>query len=138
MERETGVARKRVHDAETAIIQDINDMSTAENVGATTRTPKLMFGEILNAVRDSLSDLSSSEDEEDGQDEDNDYEDTGLGKLREDDEPGWVMGTFPNQVPRCMESLRQKQMRRDELMLAGCGDAMGGNHGSGDRAQSLL
>ena len=36
MERETAVARKRVQDAETAIMQELNDMTTSENVGATT------------------------------------------------------------------------------------------------------
>jgi len=36
VERETAVARKRVQDAETAIMQELNDMTTSENVGATT------------------------------------------------------------------------------------------------------
>jgi len=39
---------------------------------------------MLDAIRDSLSDLSSSDDEEDGEDD----EDTEQGKLSEDDKPG--------------------------------------------------
>ena len=33
MEREAAVAGKRVQDAETAIMQELNDMTTAEHVG---------------------------------------------------------------------------------------------------------
>jgi len=34
VERGTNLARKRFHDAETAIMQEMNDMTTAENAGA--------------------------------------------------------------------------------------------------------
>jgi hypothetical protein len=57
VERETAVERKRVQDAETAIMQD---MTTAQNGVATTRKPETTLGEMLNAIRDSLSDLASS------------------------------------------------------------------------------
>ena len=119
-ERETAVARKRVQDAETAIMQD---MTAAENGGATAGKPETTFEEMLNAIGDSLSDLASSDDEQDGEDEEDDEEDTELGKLSDDDEPGWVMGTITKTVQHRMESFRQKQMRLDELTQPGWGDA---------------
>jgi hypothetical protein len=120
VERETAVARKRVQEAETAILQD---MMTAETGGATTGKSETTFEEMLNAIRDSLSDLASSDDEQDGEDKEDDEEDTELGKLSDDDEPGWVMGTINKTVQHGMESFRQKQMRLDELTQPGWGDA---------------
>jgi hypothetical protein len=70
---------------------------------------------MLNDIRDSLSDLASSEDEEDGEAEDDDTEETGHGKLSEGDEPGWVMGTISNTVRHHMESFRLMLMRLEEL-----------------------
>jgi hypothetical protein len=118
VERETAVARKRVEDAETAIMQELQDMTTA------TGKPEMMFKEMLNAIGDSLSDLASSDDEQDGEDEEDNEEDTELGKLSDDDEPGWVMGTISKTVQHHMESFRQKQMRLDELTQPGWGDAV--------------
>ena len=115
MERETTVARQRVQDAETAIIEELKDMTTAENVGATTRKPETMFEEMLNAIGDSLSNCASSDHEQDEEDEKDDEEDTELGKLSDDDEPGWVMGTISETVQHHMESLLQKQMTLDKL-----------------------
>jgi len=122
-ERETAVARQRVQDAETAIMQEQEHMGDVEMGRSTTTRPEMTFEEMLNAIGDSLSDLTSSEDEEDGEDEDDDEEDTGHGKLIEDDEPGWVMGTISKTVQHCMESFRQKQMRLDQLTQPGWGDA---------------
>jgi hypothetical protein len=82
----------------------------------------MTFEEMLNAIGDSLSDLASSEDEEDGKDEEDDEEDTWHGKLSEEVEPRWVMGTISKLVQHCMESFRQKQMRLDELTHPGWGD----------------
>jgi len=79
------VARKRVQDAETAIMQD---MTTAETKCATTGRPETTFEEMLNAIGDSLSTLASSDDEQDGEHKEDDEEDTELGKLSDDDEPG--------------------------------------------------
>jgi hypothetical protein len=59
VERETAVARKRVQDAETAIMQDL---TTAANGSATPRKPKTTFQAMLNAIRGSLSDLACSDD----------------------------------------------------------------------------
>jgi len=76
---------------------------------------------VLNAIGDSLSGLGSSDEEEDGEHEE-DEQDTEHGKLREDDEPGWVMGSFIKMVQHHKESFRQKQMRPDELTQLGWGD----------------
>jgi len=122
VERETAVARKRVQDAETAMMQEQEHMENVEKGRSTTTKPEITFEEMLNAIGDSLSDLASSEDEEDGEDEDDDEEDTGHGKLSEDDEPGWVMGTISKTVKHRMETFRQKQLRLDELMQPGWGD----------------
>jgi hypothetical protein len=73
----------------------------------TTTKPEITFEEMLNAVGDSLGDLESSEDEEDGEDEDDDEEDTEHGKMSEDNEPGWVMGTIPKTVQHRMETVPQ-------------------------------
>jgi len=73
--------------------------------------PGQTFEEMLDAIRDSLSDLSSSDDEEDGEDD----EDTEQGKLSEHDEPGWVMGTISKMVQQSMEIFWQKQMKLDKL-----------------------
>jgi len=123
LEQETAVARKRVQDAETTMMQEGEHMGNVEKGRLTTTKPEISFEEMLNAIEDRLSDLTSSEDEENGEDEDDDEEDTGHGKLSEDDEPGWVMGTISKMVQYHMESFRQKQMRPDKLMQPGWGDA---------------
>jgi len=79
--------------------------------------------EMLNAISDLLSDLVSSNHEEDGEDEEDDQEDRERRKLGEDDEPGWVMGIIFKTVQLRKESFRQKQMRLDELTEPGWGDA---------------
>jgi len=63
-----------------------------------------------NAIKDSLSDHANSNNEEDGEDE-------------EDDEPGGVMGTISKTVEHCMESVRLKQKRLDEVTQPWWGDA---------------
>jgi len=102
VERETAVARKRVEEAETAIKQRQEDISNVQKAELTTREPEKTFEEMLNAIGDSLSDLASFDDEEDAEDEEED-DDTEQGKLSEDDEPGWVMGTISKSVQRRME-----------------------------------
>jgi len=47
--------------------------------------------------------------------EEEDHEETEQGKLSEDDEPGWVIGTITRTVQQRMERFRQKQMKLDEL-----------------------
>jgi len=123
LERETIVARKRVEDAEIAIKQEQDDMRNAEKGGLTTTKPETTFQEMLSAIGDSLSDLASSEDEEDVQDHNDDEEDPAGDKLSKDDEPGWVMGIISKTVQYRMERFRQKQMKLDELKQPGWGDA---------------
>jgi hypothetical protein len=112
VERETAGARKQVEDAEAAVQQEQDDMVHTEIAGLTSREPEKTFEEMMAAIGDSLSDLASSDDGEDGEDED---EETEQGKLSEDDEPGWVMGTITKTVQQRMESFRQKYMKLDEL-----------------------
>ena len=45
------------------------------------------------------------------------------GKLSEDDESGWVMGTISNMVQYRMERFRQNQMKLDKLTQPGWGGA---------------
>jgi len=123
VDSEAAVARKRVQDAETAIMQAQGHMTSVEKAWSTTTQPETWFETMLNAIRDSLSDLAGSGNEEDGDDEDDDEEDAELGKLSKDDEPGWVMSTISKTVPHRMESFRQMQMRLDELTQLGWGDA---------------
>jgi len=120
VERETAGARKRVEDAEAAVHQEQDDMTHAEIAGLTPREPQKTFEEMMAAIGDSLSDLASSDNGEDGEDED---EETELGKRSEDDEPSWVMGTIFKTVQQRMESIRQKQMKLDELTQPGWEDA---------------
>jgi hypothetical protein len=76
---------------------------------------------MLVAIGYSLSDLASSDDGQDGDDEDD--EETQQGKLSEDDEPDWVMGTITKTVQQHMERFRQKQIKFDELTQPGWQDA---------------
>jgi len=120
VERETAGARKRLEDAEAAVQQEQDDVTHAEIAGLTPREREKTFEEMIAAIGDSLSDLASSDDGEDGEDED---EETELGKLSEDDKPGWVMGTISKMVQQRMENFRQKQMKPDELTQPGWEDA---------------
>jgi len=96
-------------------------MTHGEVAGLTSRNPQKTFEEMLVAIGDSLSDLASSDDGDDGEDKDD--EETEQGKLSEDDEPGWVMGTIIETVQQCMERFRQKQMKFDQLTQRGSEDA---------------
>jgi len=78
VERETAVVRQRVQDAETAMMQEQEHMGNVEKGQSITRNPDITFEEILNAIRDSLSDLASSKDQEDGKDEDDDEKIQGM------------------------------------------------------------
>jgi len=71
-------------------------MKYAEIAGLTNKEPEMTFEEMMVAIGDSLSDLACSDDGENGEDEDD--EETERGKLCEDDEPGWVMGTITKTV----------------------------------------
>ena len=62
MDGVTAGAREWVDDAETAIMQEQEDMRNAEKVQPTTRKPENTFEEMLNAFGDCLSDLANSND----------------------------------------------------------------------------
>ena len=122
MDRHTTVARKRVQDAETVIMQEQENMRNVANTQSTITKSETTFEEMLNAMGDTLSDLASSDNQEEGEDKD-DEEDAEFGKLSEDNEPGWVMGTITKTVQHRRESFGQKQMKLDELMQPGWGNA---------------
>ena len=113
VEGETAGARQRVEDGEAAVEQEQDNMTHAEMAGLTSRESEKMFEEMLVAIGDSLSNLASSDVGEDGEDQDD--EETVQGKLSEDDEPGWVIGTITKTVQQRMETYWQKQMKLDEL-----------------------
>jgi hypothetical protein len=96
-------------------------MGNVENGRSTTTNCEMTIEEMLNDIKDSLSNLSTSKDETDGADEDDDEEYTGHCKLSEDDEPVWVMSTISTTVPHRVESFRPKQLRLDELRHPGGG-----------------
>jgi len=121
VERQTAGARKRVEHTEAVVQQEQDDMTHAKLTGLTSRKPEKTFQEMLVTIADSLSDHASSDDGEDGKDEDN--EETEQGKLSEDDEPGWVMGTIIKTVQQSMERFRQKQIKFDKLTQPGWQDA---------------
>jgi len=135
VERETAVARKRVQDAQSAMMQEQECVGNVDNGWLTITQPEITLEEMLNAIGVSLSDLASSKDEEDAEDEDHNEDahdnededdnekDTGLGKRSDDNEPGWVMSTMSKTVQHCMVSFGQKQMRLDELTQPGWWDA---------------
>ena len=94
-------------------------MRTVEKAQSTTTKPDRTFENMLNSIIDSVSDLATSQDEENREDEDDDEEGSELGKLSEDDESSWMMGTISKMVQHGMESIKQKQMRLDELTQPG-------------------
>jgi hypothetical protein len=84
-------------------------------VGLTTRKPKNPYEEIWNTVRESLRDFATSDDKEDGVHKVNDEGDRGQGKLSEDNEPHWELGTIFKMVDEFMEGVVQKEMKLEEL-----------------------
>jgi len=107
---------------EAAVQEEQHDTTKAENAGLTNREPENTLQEMMVAIRDSLSDLASSDNGEDGDDADD--EETEQGQLSEDDEPGWVMDTISSMVQQRMEMFSQKQMKLDELTHPGWEDAV--------------
>jgi hypothetical protein len=122
LERETAVARKRGQDAQTAMMQELNDMTTTYILGPTTGKPEMTFEEMLNTIGDRLRDLASCDDKQDRDDKEDDEEDSELGKLGDDDEPGWVRGTLSKTVQLRRDCFWQTKMRLVELPHPGWGD----------------
>jgi hypothetical protein len=96
-------------------------MKNGENVGLTNREREETFQEMMVAIRGSQSDLASSNDGEDGDAEDD--QETELGKLSEDDDASWAMGTISSMVQHHFETFRQKRMKLDKLTQPGWEDA---------------
>ena len=90
-------------------------------MGLTTREPKQSFEEMINAIRNSLPNHASSHNEEAGDNEDDD--DTEMGKLSDNDKPSWLVATITKSVQLHIERFRQKQMKLDGLTLPGGVDA---------------
>jgi hypothetical protein len=122
LDRGTAMARMRDHHTVTLSMLDQDQMGNVEKGRSTTTKPEITFQEMLNAIGESLSDLTSTEDEQDGEVE-NDYkEGTELGKLTEDNKPGWVICTITNTVLHRMQSFGPKQMTLNELTQLAWGD----------------
>jgi hypothetical protein len=85
IKRETTVARMRVEDAVAVFRQEQEDTVTATNTGLMTREPKQTIGEMSIAFRDSLSNITSSDNGEGREGEDDDEREHD--KLSENDEP---------------------------------------------------
>jgi hypothetical protein len=111
----------RLEDTEAAVQQEQDDGRKAENARLTNREPEKPFQGMMVAIRDSLSDLASSNNGENGEDEDEHK--TLQGQLSEDDEPSWVMGTITNSIQQHMVRFRQKQTNLDELTQPGWEDS---------------
>ena len=111
--RDTAGARKQVEDAEAAVEQVQEDMKNAENMGLMNREPKKTFQQMMVANWHSLSGHASSDDGENGEDEDDGQSERG--KLSEDDKPGWVIHTISAKIQQRIERFWQKQIKLDEL-----------------------
>lgn len=74
---------------------------------------------MLNAIGDSLSNLGSSDDVEDGEIDDDDEENWKLGQLSKEDKPGQVIGTISKMILQHKEYVWHKQMRLDKLIQPG-------------------
>lgn len=123
MDIETTWATKQVEDIETVIMHKQEDLRNAGNAGSTTRKPQKTFEEMFNGIADCLSNVTCSENEEDGEDEAHDEDDTEVVQLSEDHQPGWMMGKISKPVQHLMEKCQQKQMRADKVMQPGWGDS---------------
>jgi len=81
-------------------------MKHAQIAGLTNRESKMTVEEMMVAVGESLTDLASSINGEDGEDEDD--EGTEQGKLSEDEEPSGVMDTIIKTIQQGMKWFQQK------------------------------
>jgi hypothetical protein len=113
VERQTAGARQPAEARDEAIRQEQEVTETSEIWRLTTREHERLFYEMLIAIEDSLSYIATSDGGENEEYENE--EETGQGKLSEDDEPGWVMCTISKMVKHRIEMLRQKQMKLAEL-----------------------
>jgi hypothetical protein len=121
VEGEPTGARNLVEDAEALVHQEQQDMKDTELVELTNRESEKTFDEMMVAIGDSLCDLASSDDEEDGKDEDDEV--TEQGKLSEDEEHGWVLSTITKTVQQDMEMFWQNKVKLGKLTQPGWDNA---------------
>jgi hypothetical protein len=93
VQRETSVARKRVEDTGTAKNHKQEDIGNAEMAGFTNWMRWILFVDMLNPDRDSLSNTASSNTEEEREGKVDEEADTELGRLRKDHKPWCVIDT---------------------------------------------
>jgi hypothetical protein len=96
-------------------MQKQEDMRNAKTTESRSRKSVNTFEVMLYAIRDSLSNLASANDDEDGEDEEGDEKESQLGKMSEDDIPDWVIGTISKTVVQNLKPYWQKQIRLNEL-----------------------
>jgi hypothetical protein len=72
--------------------------------------PKKPLQEKLTCIGDRLGEIPSSDNVEDGEDEEANEEATELCKPSEGNKHGWVMATISKTSTQRMESIRQKQI----------------------------
>jgi len=113
--------RKGIEYTETAIKQEQEKINNNENSRVTTSLAEVLFEQMMIAIGGGVSDLPISDDKEDGDGADD--EDTELGKLSNDDVPGWDVGILSETVQQCMEWVQQMQMQLDKLTQLACGNA---------------
>ena len=77
---------------------------------------------MLIAIWDNLREHACPGTKEDVKHEEDVAENPDLGKLSEDDKPGWVIGTISKILQHCMKCFRQKHMMLDELTHPEWGD----------------
>jgi len=107
--------------AEGAIKQEQEDTEMAENAGLMIREPEETSNEILVSIGDSLSDIASSGNGENREDEIG--EETKQGKWSKDDDPGWVIRTISKTVQQPIDRFWQNQIKLEELTQPRWGDA---------------
>jgi len=113
------VARKRVENAVKTITREQEAMQNAANVELATKEPEIPSKHMMIAIGEGLSNHAYFKTVEDGHDKDD--EDTELGKLSEDDQPGWVVATMPITAQQRMQTYRQMWIKLDELIQPGWG-----------------
>jgi hypothetical protein len=72
-------------------------------MGLTTTEPEIMFQEIMITIRNSVSNFTSSHNEQEVENEDD--KDIALGKLSEHNRPGWVVGIRSKHVQQHIDSI---------------------------------
>jgi hypothetical protein len=102
--RKPTVERQEVDDAETTNNWRLENMRMAGKAGLKMRKPEKTFQDLCYPIGDSRSNRTSADDEEAVKNKEDYEEDTIVGKLSQDDEPGWVIGTISKMVHCASES----------------------------------